>query len=228
MAVLSRPVSDVFGTATSGWTPTGIHIHRILSGDQDTASYLWLPTSNRAGFQDVEWNVDSITTVDWIDTVEDESVARIQWGERNSGFFRAIQETGARFLGAYAADDSIQFTLQFESQVDLIAFHRDCQDMDVPIEIEAVYHADDRYGEDVATTLTEAQAETLAFALQEGYYDVPRRINLSEIAEEYGVSDTAISQRLRRGLKKILSDVLQEEETDGGEANFLDIGEETN
>ena len=53
-------------------------------------------------------------------------------------------------------------------------------------------------------TLTEKQYETLLTAWREGYFDVPRRTDCVGLAETLGVSDTAISQRVRRGIDVVL------------------------
>ncbi|SNR47189.1 helix-turn-helix domain-containing protein [Halorubrum vacuolatum] len=45
--------------------------------------------------------------------------------------------------------------------------------------------------------LTERQVETAVTAVERGYYDVPQATSLSELSEEFGVTNSAISQRLR-------------------------------
>lgn len=52
--------------------------------------------------------------------------------------------------------------------------------------------------------LTHAQHELLAAALEEGYFTIPRTIRLSDLAERFGISDQAASERLRRGLSNVL------------------------
>jgi len=52
--------------------------------------------------------------------------------------------------------------------------------------------------------LTDKQKEALFAAWREGYFDVPRGTELVELADELGVSDTAASQRIRRGIDTIL------------------------
>ncbi len=58
----------------------------------------------------------------------------------------------------------------------------------------------------IDTKLTDAHRETLEVALTEGYFNVPRRINLVELAESMDISDSAVSQRLRRGVATVLDD----------------------
>lgn len=51
--------------------------------------------------------------------------------------------------------------------------------------------------------LTETQRETLVAALRSGYYEVPRETALSELAEEFGISSQALSNRFRRAHKSL-------------------------
>lgn len=55
-------------------------------------------------------------------------------------------------------------------------------------------------------TPTEKQREVLVRALAAGYFDVPRRTSLVSLADDLGISDTAASERLRRGTKAVLGD----------------------
>jgi hypothetical protein len=59
-----------------------------------------------------------------------------------------------------------------------------------------------RYG------VTPAQREALLFALEAGYFDVPRRTTVVEMADELGISDQALSARLRRGERNVLERTL--------------------
>jgi len=54
-------------------------------------------------------------------------------------------------------------------------------------------------------------------ALEGRYFAVPRRVNLPELAARTGNSDTAASQRTRRGLTTVLSATLPESHDDSRE-----------
>jgi len=54
-------------------------------------------------------------------------------------------------------------------------------------------------------TLTSRQRSIVEVALDEGYFDYPRRITLHSLAKRVGVSASTVSEVLRRAEKKILS-----------------------
>lgn len=58
------------------------------------------------------------------------------------------------------------------------------------------------------TDLTERQRETLATAYREGYFDIPRKVTLVDLAARLDVSDQAVSERLRRGEAKLVQEYL--------------------
>jgi len=56
--------------------------------------------------------------------------------------------------------------------------------------------------------LTPAQEEALRVSFEMGYFTVPREVTAAEVAEELGVSKSAVLERLRRGLAALLQQVL--------------------
>ncbi len=54
-------------------------------------------------------------------------------------------------------------------------------------------------------SLTSRQRDIVGVALEEGYFDYPRRITLRQLAKKAGVSASTLSEVLRRAEKKILS-----------------------
>lgn len=47
-------------------------------------------------------------------------------------------------------------------------------------------------------TLTETQRETVGAGLQSRYYEIPRETRPKDLAEEFGISQQALSKRFRR------------------------------
>lgn len=53
--------------------------------------------------------------------------------------------------------------------------------------------------------LTSTERETLERAVESGYYDEPRRATLSDLTESFGVSEAAVSKRLRSAERKLVT-----------------------
>lgn len=61
--------------------------------------------------------------------------------------------------------------------------------------------------------LTDEQKAALTLAHERGYFGEPREVSLNEVAEELGLSSTAMSGRLRRGMRNLIGATLVEAET---------------
>lgn len=97
-------------------------------------------------------------------------------------------------------------SLRFHAAADATAFQRACNEEGIALDITTVHElrrseagAD---SESAGATLTAPQRGVLIAAVEEGYFAVPRRTTLVEIAEGIRVSDQAVSERLRRALLK--------------------------
>lgn len=53
--------------------------------------------------------------------------------------------------------------------------------------------------------LTDKQRGALARAVERGYYETPQAVSLADLADEFGVSKSALSQRLSRAEQQVMS-----------------------
>lgn len=60
-----------------------------------------------------------------------------------------------------------------------------------------------------APGLTEAQRDLLQAAYEEGYYETPRDTSQAELASEFDVSPSSVSQRLRRATAELVENTLE-------------------
>jgi predicted DNA binding protein len=86
-------------------------------------------------------------------------------------------------------------------------------DRNVPVRTEDIFRLS-LHETETATLdlkkLTDKQRETLEIALRTGYYEQPRKADLSDLADEIGVSKSAVSQRLRSAEAKIIKNAFCE------------------
>jgi predicted DNA binding protein len=58
--------------------------------------------------------------------------------------------------------------------------------------------------------LTSKQAEAMKHAIQSGYYEMPRRSRLRDLAKDLGIKRVAMQERLRRAEKSIMTEFAEE------------------
>jgi predicted DNA binding protein len=75
---------------------------------------------------------------------------------------------------------------------------------DISLDIIEIYGNTDSGGES-SYGLTDEQRTALVTAYENGYFGEPRDISLNEVADEIGLSSTAMSGRLRRGMRNLIA-----------------------
>lgn len=64
-------------------------------------------------------------------------------------------------------------------------------------------------GEDLLSPLTDRQLEVFETAVEEGYYDVPRRATHKDIAENLGCAPSTVDEHLRKAESRVVTGLLQ-------------------
>ena len=86
------------------------------------------------------------------------------------------------------------------NKIDLIFTNPDWKAVDISVKKIKQYCPD--------SLLSPRQSDILNLALDNGYFDIPRKKSLSELAEDLHISPTALSENLRRINKKLANNYL--------------------
>ena len=86
-------------------------------------------------------------------------------------------------------------------------------DNDIRIDIVGIYN-NDTTGSGGSYGLTHEQRTALLMAYEKGYFVEPREMSLDELASELELSSTAMSGRLRRGMRNLIAATLATESRD--------------
>lgn len=132
---------------------------------------------------------------------------RVQWNRTVNGLIHPLIETNAKVLEAENVGEGWDFRLQFPSHDSLTVFRDRCEGEGIPIILRRLYSP--QYPEG-GGALTKEQHEAILVAYENGYFDVPRGTTVSELAVQFGISDNAFSQRLRRGLAELVRETMVE------------------
>jgi predicted DNA binding protein len=84
---------------------------------------------------------------------------------------------------------------------------------EITLDIIEIYSNDDTRTE-MSYGLTDEQMIALKTAYDKGYFQEPRDISLSQVADEIGVSSTAMSGRLRRGVRNLIAATISEDDSE--------------
>jgi predicted DNA binding protein len=182
-----------------------VEIERLVPLRNGVIPLFWV---DGADAEDVEAIIraDSMTDdVSLLSNVGGRHLFEVEWSPEIDAVIRPLVESGADVLRAQGSVDSWEFRLQFVDQVQLTDFRERCEANDIDIDLVALYNPT---LPDARGKLTDKQHDIIATAYEEGYWEIPRGITLSELAETTGVSSNAASQRLRRGLNTLVAKTL--------------------
>lgn len=97
--------------------------------------------------------------------------------------------------------------MRFDDRERLSEFQTYCDENDIAFELNRLQEQEQPMAS-AQYDLTTKQRETLVTALDAGYYAVPQEITMSELADEMGVSQQALSKRFHDGHRNLITSTL--------------------
>lgn len=189
----------VLGSALATGPQMHVELEQVVPATGEVLPFVW---AEGADLDQFERHVSSSPHVERLvplDRAGDRTLYHVSWGREVEGFVDALAGTGATILRAYGAEEWL-FRLRFGDHSDLASFHRLVAECDVAVGLTRVQTET----ADQAQFLSEPQREAIQLAYERGYFSVPRGTTLSELSAELGVSEQAVSERLRRGTRTVL------------------------
>lgn len=171
------------------------------------AHYLWIVGDDRDRFVADLQSDPTVAAVNRLDEHDDRVLVRVDTAAPGTPVFNVLAATDALLVGATGTGAGWRLDVQFPDRDALAAFQEACRDRGVSLSLDGVNESGfGASGADLG--LTPLQRETLALALAAGYFDVPRGTTVADLAVELGVSEQAVSERIRRGLSRFLDGTL--------------------
>lgn len=210
--------ADAFGLGDVLAEQSGVRIRfeSVIPTGEATIPYLWVSIGDADVVETALRGASAVDEVRAVDEVDGETLVRVRWSSELDGLIDAIDVSDAVILYGEGEGDSWSFRVRFPDHTDLSAFYHTCAERGIPVDIAEV-HDPIGTGTDDGVGLTDEQRTALRTALAEGYFAVPRGTTLVDLADELGVSDSAVSQRLRRGLATLLAATLRSESAGTGD-----------
>ena len=191
-----------------------VRLDRVIPVGDNFIPYFWASDDSVAHIEaelSAETDIESFTIVD---QTNGEALVRVEWTELTDRLLDTLAATGASILEAIGERDTWRLQLRFDDHDQLSEFFGRCAKKDIAVDLEMVHNPGIYQSLEMQAQLTEDQRKALDAALEAGYFEVPRQTNLVELADQLGVSDSALSQRLRRGIKTVLGNHVLESDTD--------------
>ncbi len=122
---------------------------------------------------------------------------------QRTSIYPTLVEEASILQRVTATHNGWEFRAAFPDREAFGRFRDFCQDYEIGFTVHRFYEErgqpdTPRFG------LTRAQRETLITAVECGYLEIPRVSSLSDLSDEFDISETAASERFRRGAKTLI------------------------
>jgi predicted DNA binding protein len=187
----------------------GLDIERAYATDPDRPIlFVWVTAADVDGFDAALAEDPTIAAAERIDEVDGDYLYRLGIHESTPiVLYAKWVELGGERLRARYEDGWWHARTRFPNREALSEYRRYIRDNDIDFRLERLY--DSAYRSTDGPTLTDEQRETLELAYEQGYFEVPRSTTTAELADRLGVSNQAVSERLRRGHARLVEDALR-------------------
>jgi hypothetical protein len=156
----------------------------------------------------------SVERVQQVSRQEGERLFTLDWDTSGDRLFEAVRTTDAQLLAVRQAAAGWQLVFRFPGHDALVQFRELCEGAGIGLVVERVcIPSSPDYG------LTEPQREALVEAVRRGYYAIPRQLTTADLAEQFGISDQAVTERLRRAVRALTESTLLAVQTSDGETD---------
>lgn len=183
-----------------------IELERVNTESEDSTPLFSFSGSPDGGVDDPLGDVGGCQ-VEFVDTLDGRGLYLLQWDPDADPFFRLLNDNGGRVRCGTGTEAGWTFETWFASHDDFATFRTVCDDAAPTVDVERVY-SPTTTGTGAWFGLTPRQRRTLKLAVERGYYDIPRRCTTIELADELGISDQAVTERLRRGIVTFVTNAL--------------------
>jgi predicted DNA binding protein len=184
-----------------------VELEAVVPVGNRTVPYLQVSTDRIGPLLEAVRDGSIVDRVRVVDDYGEESLLALDWDADRDALFGALLAREVAILSARGRAGTWTFELRFEDASELEAFRESLAASGVDLDVARVYNPTST-GSDLSYGVTEPQREALSLAVERGYYEVPRRCTTAELGEAFGISDQAVSERLRRGVATLVEHTL--------------------
>lgn len=184
-------------------------IFRVVANTtDDVVPFLWGSGASLGALVSSLRSDPTIRDVEVVSEFDDEYLFRMEWMANLQLLYNVfLGEEGSALLDASCTDGEWWFRLVFPDSGCLRSVCEQCEDLELDASVERVYPLTGSLERD-QFQLTEKQYETVTAAHEAGYYDVPRKTTLTQLADGLDLSHQALSERLRRAHEALIANGL--------------------
>jgi predicted DNA binding protein len=179
--------------------------------DNTVMPLVWVRTTSPDAFEAALAQDPTVETYTQLAETPTECLYEMHWGANIQLVLQCFTMEGAVILDTIGNDRGWHLRVLFPDRDDVRATSDFCETHNLTLTMHRIRQLDDdtarqgsaRFG------LTPDQHEALTCAYKQGYFRVPRDIDLDDLADGLDISHQALSERLRRGHETLIGKTLE-------------------
>lgn len=199
------------GRLLEGNSRAAIELETLVPSGDATVPLFWVYEPIGEEFLAAVERYPAVDRTFIVDEFEDRKLIKIDWDASQDHLFECLMVNNGQILSATGLPEEWHFEFRFSDRGSLGEFQDCTENAHIDLEVTRVYNPSDPTG-GPWFGLSEPQREALTLAVRRGYYDIPRGCTTVELAEELGISDQAVTERLRRAIATFSRQALTESE----------------
>lgn len=197
------PDALALGIAFEAHPGARIELERTVPVEDGPLPYFWL--SNGDGdLADIEAAIrgqEGTESLTELCETDDAVLFHAVWKPTAGGVITALRTDHCGCRKATGTSEGWDLRVRFLDNDDLVAFNQKLTEEGISVTLNRL----EEFSESLEPTpLSAEQREALHLAREGGYFEVPRDCTIADLADEAGISQSAFSERLRRGMGRLV------------------------
>lgn len=194
------------GPTIEAYPSLEVELERVYAIDPDhPIAFCWMRGVDAERIAAALARDGTVDVAESLERVRDRTLYRLTRSDGGDGAvvgaYRRWVEAGATLLDGRAVDGCWECRMRFPDREAFAGFHEFLSAAGVSFDLHRLADGGDDADEEF---LTAPQREALVAAFEAGFFDVPRETTLEAVANDLGISDQALSERLRRGESRLI------------------------
>ena len=207
IADFSVPAESFCLGETLQTVPTAtVELDRLVAHSPDyVMPFIWVIDADQQTFDEALADDPSVKEATITDSFDATHLYQVSWAATVSDRLEVILDHEGVILKARGSGDEWRLWVRFGSRNHFGAFQNHFKQFG-DVTLHAITSPQTPGG--IQYGVSDKQRDALLAAYDRGYYDVPRTVSGTELAEQLDVSQQAVSNRLRRGVHTLIKNTL--------------------
>ena len=182
-------------------------VRLVTHGTDRVVPLLWVSGADSTLVAEALKADETTTDVSLVSRRNHDSLFRMRWTAGVRFVTQVLVEEEGAIVSARGTSDGWAFRVFFSEHDAVSRTYDACEAHGIDIDVTRIHNLDDAPSLG-GFHLTDEQFTTVRTAHERGYYKVPRESTLEELADELDVSHQALSERLRRGHRTLIKNII--------------------